>query len=78
MISKSSHFEKWANAVLQGKAKKHLTAWVVKQGEVAAAFTACPDKIIVATEANCISFRNIYEFDFYLFEIVCLAMNSDL
>lgn len=64
--------------MLQGKAKKHLTAWVVKQREVAAAFTACPDKIIVATEANCISFRSIYGFDFYLFEIVRLVVNFDL
>lgn len=59
-------------------AKKHLTARVVKQGEVASAFTACPDKIIAAAEANCISLSSIYGFDFYRFEMVCLALNFGL
>lgn len=58
--SKSSYFEKWAKTVLPGKAERHLTARVVKQGEVGSAFTTCPDKIIVATEANCISFSSIF------------------
>lgn len=37
---------------------------------MALAFTACPDKIIVATEANCISFSSIYGLDFYRFDNV--------
>lgn len=64
--------------VLPAKAKKHLTAWAVKLGEEASTFIACPDKIIVATEANCISFSSVYGFDFYQAEIQGLVMNFDL